>query len=297
MIDVIAAYSPLVEIGAGTGYWAWLLRGAGAHVIAYDKCPPRNADQENRFHPDSPTWTEVLQGDESVLDSIENRTLFLCWPPSGDRMAFQALSSFKGDSFIFVGEDHNVTTGEKEFFRLLDTEWHCDFSGGLPRWPRRDDAIFIYRRKGTVARRPSLRSSSASEYFDDPREWIEREWEEWQRAVKTEFTRHTVGIRNYEFLAFLCTQCGSECSFAKFDQEIRGNVYGTRTLGNCSCGNGWYREFCSRCSEPLDSRDSELNACPRCQSLVCLECEECRCKARDRAAQEEPKASPEPIPF
>ena len=33
-------HSPLVEVGAGTGYWAALLRGRGARVFAYDRDPP-----------------------------------------------------------------------------------------------------------------------------------------------------------------------------------------------------------------------------------------------------------------
>lgn len=35
-IAALAARSPLVEIGAGTGYWARLLAAAGADIIAYD---------------------------------------------------------------------------------------------------------------------------------------------------------------------------------------------------------------------------------------------------------------------
>mmetsp|Transcript_7858 Transcript_7858/g.19988 ORF Transcript_7858/g.19988 Transcript_7858/m.19988 type:complete len:164 (-) Transcript_7858:188-679(-) len=35
-IRIIANFSPLVEIGAGKGYWAMLLRQAGADVLALD---------------------------------------------------------------------------------------------------------------------------------------------------------------------------------------------------------------------------------------------------------------------
>ena len=35
LLDVIRRYPPLVELGAGTGYWAYLLRLTGADVIAY----------------------------------------------------------------------------------------------------------------------------------------------------------------------------------------------------------------------------------------------------------------------
>lgn len=39
-LQVIAYYSPVVEVGAGTGYWAGLLRKRGVEVIAVDIAPP-----------------------------------------------------------------------------------------------------------------------------------------------------------------------------------------------------------------------------------------------------------------
>lgn len=38
----------VVEIGAGTGYWAWMLTQMGVDIRAYDKNPPREG--ENYFH-------------------------------------------------------------------------------------------------------------------------------------------------------------------------------------------------------------------------------------------------------
>jgi len=40
-LTALRRLSPLVEIGAGTGYWARLLAGHGADVAAYDLAPPR----------------------------------------------------------------------------------------------------------------------------------------------------------------------------------------------------------------------------------------------------------------
>jgi hypothetical protein len=36
LLDVIVRYSPLVEVGAGTGYWSWLLQQRGADIIPYE---------------------------------------------------------------------------------------------------------------------------------------------------------------------------------------------------------------------------------------------------------------------
>ncbi|MFZ0217100.1 MAG: hypothetical protein WAM30_14310 [Candidatus Dormiibacterota bacterium] len=47
LVDVVARYAPLVEMGAGTGYWAYRLRLIGADVLAYDQVPPRRGTRES----------------------------------------------------------------------------------------------------------------------------------------------------------------------------------------------------------------------------------------------------------
>ncbi|GLE01415.1 hypothetical protein PINS_up010245 [Pythium insidiosum] len=39
-LDVIAKYAPLVEMGAGTGYWSAMLQQRGVDIAAFDACPP-----------------------------------------------------------------------------------------------------------------------------------------------------------------------------------------------------------------------------------------------------------------
>src|ERR1019366_9640348 len=40
-VRVVAKYSTrVVEIGAGSGYWAWMMRQAGVTVAAFDADPP-----------------------------------------------------------------------------------------------------------------------------------------------------------------------------------------------------------------------------------------------------------------
>jgi len=40
ILEIIADYSPLVEVGAGTGYWAMCLTEVGAEIDAFDLQPP-----------------------------------------------------------------------------------------------------------------------------------------------------------------------------------------------------------------------------------------------------------------
>ena len=38
-LDLILSYSPIVEMGAGLGYWAYLLDQKGCDIVAYDIDP------------------------------------------------------------------------------------------------------------------------------------------------------------------------------------------------------------------------------------------------------------------
>src|SRR5260370_8725271 len=58
-LEVLAAHAPLLECGAGMGYWSALLRARGVDVLAYDAAPPgrssKNAYHRGARHP----WTKI----------------------------------------------------------------------------------------------------------------------------------------------------------------------------------------------------------------------------------------------
>ena len=49
LLTVLCSRAPIVELGAGTGYWAYLLRQMDVDIIAYDLVPPGGAIQ-NTLH-------------------------------------------------------------------------------------------------------------------------------------------------------------------------------------------------------------------------------------------------------
>ena len=55
-LALVAKYGPLVEVGAGTGYWAALLRARGVDVDAYDVQPPTDEMNNDFFFQ---TYTRV----------------------------------------------------------------------------------------------------------------------------------------------------------------------------------------------------------------------------------------------
>ena len=131
----------IVEMGAGTGYWAAMLRDHGADVVAFDRDPPTD-DESNAFF-GAGMYAEVRRGDAASLlresaawpaeaaEALHARTLLLIWPNNPDlhdnahlvaapqRAALQkssaaeppwdaeCLSSYLaagGESVVFVGE-------------------------------------------------------------------------------------------------------------------------------------------------------------------------------------------------
>src|SRR5947207_7583559 len=115
-----------IEIGAGTGYWAWQLSQHGIDILAYDIAPPDKIPNDY-FTPrmERPsttlvkTWHPVQQGGPEVLTEHPDRTLFLCWPPYASDFAHQCLNAYQGQRFVFIGEPYGGCTGDKDFFKLL----------------------------------------------------------------------------------------------------------------------------------------------------------------------------------
>lgn len=137
-IAALVECSPLVEIGAGTGYWAWLLRQAGADVLAYDRNPEA-----------PPHWTRVERGGPEQAGAYPERTLFLCWPPMGEALAEDCLAAFRGQRVALIGEvGEGSRTGSAADRARLEREFTLEREIGLPRWPGYRDSLRIWVRRG-----------------------------------------------------------------------------------------------------------------------------------------------------
>lgn len=175
----------VVEIGAGTGYWASLLRRRGVPVSAYD-LHPCHSTEPNGYHKlldevNSPSFAKVTEGSaESAGHPLHAaQVLLLCWPPQEDRenglrsdissMASTALRAYQGSTLVYVGEVferktngsrrlNNITfaphefnddgaTGGPSFHRILRRDWILEREVMLPRWPGASDSLTIWSRK------------------------------------------------------------------------------------------------------------------------------------------------------
>jgi hypothetical protein len=106
-LSALADLGPLVEMGAGTGYWAYRLREIGVDIVAFDVAPPDGA-RPNRYHSMSPTWTEVIAGDQTVLADHPDRALMLCWPPLFSSLG-ECLTHYAGNIVALIGDGGHRT--------------------------------------------------------------------------------------------------------------------------------------------------------------------------------------------
>jgi len=133
-----------IEMGAGTGYWAWQLTQLGVDILAYDKFPPDKLP--NDYFSQIKAWHPVQQGDPKILTEHPDRALFLCWPPYGGSLAHECLQAYQGHRFVFIGEDCGGCTGDDDFFALLDKDWQEIAEHPIQQWRYIHDVITVYER-------------------------------------------------------------------------------------------------------------------------------------------------------
>ena len=82
-LHICASFAPLVEMGAGAGYWARLLRDRAVAITAFDSDVGAQSRAAGVLQP---PWTKVLLGGPADLDDarFENHTLLLLYPDDLD---------------------------------------------------------------------------------------------------------------------------------------------------------------------------------------------------------------------
>jgi hypothetical protein len=143
-IACIRRYSPIVEVGAGTGYWASLLAAAGARIAAYDSDPP--GIRENIYGHDC-QYYPVMPMAWVRWENTRRKTLFICWPPQDDPMAVNCLTAFRGWHLIYIGESAYGCTATDDFFRRLGRQWTEIETLAIPQWDGIHDRLHVYERR------------------------------------------------------------------------------------------------------------------------------------------------------
>jgi hypothetical protein len=156
-LETIAQFSPLIEIGAGRGYWTWLLRVCGADVLAFDNWARPYSDR---------VWTEVLQGTPRQIPKHPNRTLLMIWPELGystrrysedgectyvnrdvSNVMWKSITKYRGDTILLVAEGWGGCCGTEAAWELLEQRGFKYVRGvSIPQWDGIHDDLQIWRR-------------------------------------------------------------------------------------------------------------------------------------------------------
>ena len=166
---------PILEIGAGTGYWAYLLADRGVDIVAYDMEESHDG-HKHRFRHSMVRDGGVEQAALCLKDGDEHkgRALFLCWPDivgdsaSDDKdrgtFGFDCLKAYNGDTVIFVGElGPNVvraktnegwgdpfppggSSSSEAFQTELKDKWRMTERVQLPNWPPYNSHLTVWVR-------------------------------------------------------------------------------------------------------------------------------------------------------
>jgi hypothetical protein len=191
-LDAIRAVSPrgVVEIGAGTGYWARLLHDRGVEVAAYDLAPAPSGD--NPWFAGTEPWHPVDRGDHTAAALHPERTLLIVWPTRNEVWAAATLDAYRdagGSTVTYVGDGPGGHTGDDVFHARLGQlstcaqctyrsanspcicgigpQWRHTNTVPLPQWPGYLDDLHMFVRdeqpRGTARwydrfRRPGKRT-------------------------------------------------------------------------------------------------------------------------------------------
>ena len=148
-VSLIARYSPLLEVGAGSGYLAHELQRQQADVHPTDPGHP------NPLYP-WPTqdhWTDIEPIDaRTAVATHPNRTLLISWPDYGQNWAQEALRDFQGEHVILIGEGRTGCTGTPELNDLLDDLFVQTDGLQLPQFQHIHDRVTVHRRRSPATR-------------------------------------------------------------------------------------------------------------------------------------------------
>ncbi len=168
-LKFLLEFSPLVEMGAGNGYNAWLLRQLGAEIEAIEAFPV----EEGRnwfFNTNSfglpgkrgRSWTPITKGDAKDLEHFPDHALLMVWPPINS-MASDSLKHYKGSTIVLIANRKNC--GNTAFYKALTKDWHLVYSTESGGWSGfQVEWLELYVRSGTELPQTHLHYHSEFEH-------------------------------------------------------------------------------------------------------------------------------------
>jgi hypothetical protein len=142
-VEIIVKHCPrIVELAAGTGLWATILRRAGADVVPTEPLTNTRSLQIGSF-----TDRVDLDG-LAAARAYPDRDILCIWPHQDAEWLTQACEELApGRAVAYIGETH-ATCAPDSFFDLIRNERRFETIDGMvmPRFPGMRDVLIIARK-------------------------------------------------------------------------------------------------------------------------------------------------------
>ncbi len=136
VLSELALFSPVIEVGAGSGYWANQLSELGVNIIALDNGTDYRAE-----------YFDVKQVDTFDFSTCAERTLLLIWPSDNLNWAHDLLNKAKWKKIIYIGEWRDGRMATSSFFDKIQNEFMIQKIIPMPRYPGWKDSCYILIRR------------------------------------------------------------------------------------------------------------------------------------------------------
>ena len=135
----------LLEVGAGTGYWAALIKQAGGDIIATDASEP---GAENLYQQTVAAWTNVEQYDaQAAITQNPERDVLMIWPCLRSDWSGHTIKAMRvGQMLIYVGEPPRGCTGTEEFHHKIARSFKPQEQHDIPTWLGIHDQVTFFRK-------------------------------------------------------------------------------------------------------------------------------------------------------
>lgn len=143
-IEALSAFTPILEVGAGTGFWSAILAARGVDVVATDK----HAGQSSYGYEIGAQFPINRLGAAAAIRAYPARTVFCSWPCYRVPWFARALALVRpGVAVAVVHEGRGGCVGTEGLFARLEAGFDEVEQIALPNFPGIRDRLTVWRRR------------------------------------------------------------------------------------------------------------------------------------------------------
>jgi hypothetical protein len=139
VLDALYLHQPILEVGAGTGYWTALMRKYKIDVIGTDPNLQGWWTSTGRYDPE-----QVKLQAKTAIRRWPQRTVFCSWPSYEETWFHQALQAMRiGQRLVLIEED---ACADDKTWAYRDRRFESLTDISVPAWPGMNDRCAVWRK-------------------------------------------------------------------------------------------------------------------------------------------------------